>query len=414
MSILSKTDCLLLLIGGNPLPNAVAAMLLADHNGRIVLVHSKDTYEIATRLRQWLRDRGFSKAQFELVEIKESDPALIVQRVGEYLTTVNTKNIGLHYTGGTKTMSVHAYRTVERWAKASGVIPSLTYLDARSLKMVLDPKDPESGELTQEEHVGRALRLLLSDLLGLHNWKFLHPPNIQAILPDTAQALADVNVDSRTVGAWVTWKRETLHRWCRRDDRPDKWKSKGALNTVQLPLPTEMDLQKVVSTIRGELGQAAGDLSIAAAATSCGCREPEIFCDWLDGKWLEHHVLSILKSLSTKLELHDCAQNIETLEVRFDLDVTAMRGYQLFAFSCSTDRDNSRLKHRLFEAVVRARQLGGDEARVALVCSSDEPDKLQKEIRRDLDPHACVFGRKHMSILAAEIEKWIRSQSGEE
>lgn len=96
------------------------------------------------------------------------------------------------------------------------------------------------------------------------------------------------------------------------------------------------------------------------------------------------------------------------------MDVIAIRGYQLFAFSCSTDTQKGRLKLKLFEAYIRAQQLGGDEARAALVSCSDDPDRLEQEMRRDVDPEGRikVFGRKHFADLSTHIREWIKSQKG--
>lgn len=144
--------------------------------------------------------------------------------------------------------------------------------------------------------------------------------------------------------------------------------------------------------------------------------KPKDWMGWLKGKWLENFVLDSLVNLSQSLYLQECAQNIEITGVSFEVDVIALRGYQLFAFSCSTDTRKDQLKLKLFEAYVRARQLGGDEARVALVCCSDDPEGLEHEMRRDIDPEGRirVFGRKHLADLATHLEQWIQSQSGEE
>ena len=98
-----------------------------------------------------------------------------------------------------------------------------------------------------------------------------------------------------------------------------------------------------------------------------------------------------------------------------DVDVVALRGYQLFAFSCSTGSKKGLLKTKLFEAYIRARQLGGDEGRIALVCCSNDPDGLEYEMRRDVDPEGRirVFGSKHLADLVTHVGQWIRSQSKE-
>jgi hypothetical protein len=162
--------------------------------------------------------------------------------------------------------------------------------------------------------------------------------------------------------------------------------------------------------MRAELEQQEGDLSLSHLIFR---NEPKEFCEWLDGKWLEHYVLDTLNTLATPLSLHECTQNIVPNEMEFDVDVIALRGYQLFALSCSTDEKKGLLKLKLFEAYVRARQLGGDEARVALVCCSNDPEGLEHEMQRDVDPEGRirVFGRKHLTNLAMHLEDCIRSQS---
>jgi hypothetical protein len=146
---------------------------------------------------------------------------------------------------------------------------------------------------------------------------------------------------------------------------------------------------------------------------------PIIVCEWLNGKWLEHHTLETLNTLKSRLHLHECVLNVETRDVQFEVDVVAMRGYQLFAFSCSTDTDSKGgkqiLKKKLFEAYIRARQLGGSEARVALVCAANYPERIEAEMKRDIDQEGRirVFGRPDLSNLNFHIEQWIQSQSGE-
>lgn len=141
--------------------------------------------------------------------------------------------------------------------------------------------------------------------------------------------------------------------------------------------------------------------------------KPRDWIGWLSSKWIEHHVLDVLNGLADTLCLHERAQNIVPKEVEFDLDITALRGYQLFALSCATGKDKDKLKLKLFEAYVRARQLGGDEARIALVCYSEAPGKLEHEMKRDVDPEGRirVFGRTHLADLDSYLADWIREQS---
>jgi hypothetical protein len=93
----------------------------------------------------------------------------------------------------------------------------------------------------------------------------------------------------------------------------------------------------------------------------------------------------------------------------FEFDVAFLRGYQLFALSCTTDTEPGLCKLKLFEAYRRARQMGGDEARVALVCCYEKPDKIKKAfISQIKDDKVKVFGSGDLANLSEELKTWIQ------
>lgn len=407
-----QVEHLTLLIGKNPVPNAVAGRLLTKLKGRISLIHTADTADIATKLQQWLLEYGFKP---ELKQVKAANPSSIILGVREQLEKYKGLTVGLNYTGGTKAMSVHAFRAVEWWAKMSAgnpINPVFSYLDAPTLHLLFDPADPEGTSSVQAVYVGEALDLRLEELLKLHGWTLGKAPIKTAVLPQTSKALTKVFSNERKSWEWIDWKNKILDK---RGKLKDSWRGK----TDAIP-PLPASLQILWETLLSELDQtSAGNINLDEAITKKIISSLDSFCEWIDGKWLEHCVLEILHDLSAPLSLHSCAQNIVPEEVTFDLDVVAIRGYQLFAFSCSTDTeqgDRSRVKKKLFEAYIRARQLGGDEACVALISCSKTPESLEKEMRRDydLEGRVKVFGRKHFNDLSNNIRKWIESQSGVE
>jgi hypothetical protein len=178
-------------------------------------------------------------------------------------------------------------------------------------------------------------------------------------------------------------------------------------------------LQEVVAAFQSELSFSSENLDLDQPKfAQSGDKEKDRksarrFCEWLGGKWLEDHTLDEIKRLSKPLSIHQSAQNVETKEVHFDVDVVALRGYQLFAFSCSTDDSKPLLKQKLFEAYVRARQLGGDEARIALVCCYKRPEVIEQEIRYGVDPEGRIriFGQPQLTNLGAHLADWIQEQS---
>jgi hypothetical protein len=95
----------------------------------------------------------------------------------------------------------------------------------------------------------------------------------------------------------------------------------------------------------------------------------------------------------------------------FQFDVAFMRGYQLFAISCTTSAKDDLCKLKLFEARTRALQLGGSEARVALVCCSNHPDVLKAELKGTTeDSKIEVFGREDLTKLTERFNEWITEQ----
>ncbi|MGH9853910.1 MAG: hypothetical protein ACREBD_29045, partial [Blastocatellia bacterium] len=319
--------------------------------------------------------------------IQEADRDSIVGGVRKRLDIVETASIGLHYTGGTKAMAVHAYRAVEQWGAERRIEPVFSYLDARWLRLVIDGKD--------DFYAGRAVEITLPDLLRLHGWTLRNDPCREPILPRTAQAIAHACADEVEYVAWQAWQHEELKKFCKADANGSRsfnrgWESQGALRAVRLSLnPSAAPLpDQVAAALRAELSLTTDEFEVAEFAGHWRTKKLVEVGKWLDGKWLEHHLLDVLNAFDDPahhlcpsldeslryLHLHERAQNVEPREVQFDLDVIALRGYQLFGFSCGTDRDDDktggrgRLKHKLFEAATRARQLGGDEAGAALVC----------------------------------------------
>lgn len=414
-----QVDHLILLVGGNPLPNAVAGRILLKPGGTIGLLYSPGTIEIKNRLKEWF---GLPASQIAEKQIDESNPTSIYQGTRDLLQTARPgATIGLNYTGGTKAMSVHAYQATKIWASEKKFQPSFTYLDARTLSMVYETDQ-------RMPYVGLALDLPLDKLFALHNWRLSKPPQTKPFLPKICNALLPIYADKEELfPLWDSWKREELQKKCGKLDQNGKWnrkwQSKTKLKETLLDWPTQ--LPELINALQEELQQMASPhLSVKIATENGNWSEPGDFCDWLNGGyWLESVVLEKLHEIGKECNLHDIAMNLTPFSglatpTKFELDVVALHGYQLFAFSCGTDTDQEggreRLKLKLFEAFVRSQQLGGEEARVALVCCADDPDGLNAEMQRTLSSKQIkVLGRKSLANLKKELTDWIREESRE-
>jgi len=451
-----QVDHLLLLIGSNPVPNAVAGKLLTRPGGTITLIHSADGLYLAQRLKSWFVNAGYSDKNIGFTQVEESNATLVYERVHEVLkqrendfgnaNKAPMARVGLNYTGGTKVMSVHAYRALENWAKTHDREAIFSYLDARTLQMRFD-RTP--GRDAISFYVGLEVEIGIRDLLELHDWKLEKAPTAGPVLPQSAAALLTVHSNPTYARIWTEWLHNELFRNARRREvipppiwiyqseeelqekleRPasnDRWKSNTDLRKLAVSWP---NLSALGETMSNELGQSGVEYLNLTAAKERGCRDEVDFCKWLSGTWLESAVLTVLQNCPQGLHLKECCMDLQPKvphngagKTGFQFDVVAMRGYQLFAFSCSTESaeesgGKGRLKHKLFEAYVRAGQMCGVEACVALVCCArqETADELEDDMRYDFSPEGRirVFGREHLEKLTQNIADWVREQSKE-
>ncbi|BAZ32929.1 hypothetical protein NIES4074_54370 [Cylindrospermum sp. NIES-4074] len=407
-----KVDHLFLLIGENPLPNYVTANLLLKKDGTPYLVHTTVTETQAKRLKNILdRDeegKGFQPAQLISLGKYESDAYHIQDEIRRKIQGLKNGKIGLNYTGGTKAMAVHAYRAVFSQSRFDTVF---SYLDPRRLEMCIDREDGERSRIKITPEL-LEIQLELVKLFQLHGLELKQKPTQQAQLPKLATELANIFKEENKAKQWLDWFYNVFREQAYKNklNSGGEWKSKTSLLEVSISL--ENLPQEIISAFKQEKFVTPDNkLSLREVEKTGIFKEIKHFCKWLDGLWLEHYALEQVKNIADK-QIKDYGLNFE-IPIKgtrdgFEFDVAFTRGYQLFAISCSTTSKRDLCKNKLFEAYLRARQMGGDEARVALICCFNEPDTLKAEILSSTnDKKIAVFGREHLTNLSEEISNWI-------
>lgn len=424
-----KSDHLFLLIGMNPLPNYVAASLLLKPNGTLYLVHSAGQYGTggaAEQLEKLVQAKQIAGCVVK-IEVDEARAADIRSKIEKAVGGISKGTVGLHYTGGTKVMAVHAHKVITQVIEEDGLGEVVcSYLDARNYQLLFDPiglRKP-SGQ-----PVLLAVTVTIEELLHLHNIRLKKGlPQRTTALNGAAEKLAALHATQAGKKAWQKWCGGELQRkaWTRSNLR-----SETELRNIVLEWPKDDILQPVIDTICLELDiDRADTIALAATTKSDTFKKIRHFCRWLHGLWLEHFVLSQVEQIYEECHLGDWGMSLDTDENRinlnFEFDVAAIRGYQLFAISCSTITQRSRAKSKLFEAYIRARQLGGDEARVGLVCGHPEPEglqielapashfdtkKLQNELEKSWNAQGKikVFGPEHLTDLKSHLAEWFKT-----
>lgn len=443
-------DDLLLLVGTNPLPNWVAAKMLLKPKGCVHLISTSGVKEPCKRLQDILEKK--ETLTVERIETKEADADVIFKDVKRYAEKLKKQNdgrkIGLNYTGGTKMMSVHANRAI-READDTAL---LSYIDARSLKFKFDglPTTLDTFDEMGEPRV----RIEFETLFRLHDE--YGPESIlikrKAIGADSARGLAQVFNRSAGQRVWDNWcgderkERSPDSKWRVKDaggidvrklDDTERRQLAGNLGQIRLMEISEFS-QKVETRLRNEgitedadrflrevttgyqecldgLKVVGGDKLEKVSQVNADFRDALEVARWLHGGWMEHYVFSQIAACQSAAQINPkgIAINLEPVNKEgrvFEVDVAALRGYQLFYLTCYSGVQYRTAKHKLFEGAERAAQLGGDEAKIALVCCIENPLDLEKEAQREWERltqnQIRVFGRKSLLNLADQLQEW--------
>ncbi len=379
---LPQSDHLFLLVGTNPLPNYVAAKLLLKPDGHLYLVHTAETNDVANRLIEMLNISD----RVTKVLVEETDTKSILEEVEQHAS--GKRGVGLNYTGGTKTMAIYAYRAIREHCPDA----VFSYLDAKTLSLVIESIKPTIP-------VSRAVTLSLTDMLALHGYNLEPPLPQQPVQPNLCKAIAKIHADAQGFQQWRQWL-----------------KNRSPLS------PPDLRQYPLLQNVVNELNNLGTPQQIAHALNPQWsdldqCRK------WFLGEWLEQYVLwACLEARSQQSDLFDdYGANLKASGPQgrsLEFDVAVVRGYQLFAISCIATDNKEKAKEHLFEAYVRARQIGGDEARIGLVCCAPandptrNPYAVQREIEESWDTKGKVrvFGAEQLSDLPNHLKDWLNSQ----
>lgn len=422
-----KVKHLFLLVGENPLPNYVAAMKLLEKGGKAYLVYTNQTKSQKNQLKIVLKAKSSQEVPLDkqVNDNNKSNAHRIYTTVKEYAEKVpSNERIGLHYTGGTNPMAIHAYRAIADLQKTDTVY---SYLDAKTLEIFIDHPNSNST------HRGVQLEVSLEDLFKLHKyeWQEDKKPLSEPILPEAAAEFVKLYQNEEIAKTWRTWS--NTHRYNNYGelkkakelkDNEWTWKSEDELSQMFLNLTSVHP--DIIEVLRHKLDASPSQLSLTVTKSK-GFNSCQQLCEWLGGIWLEHYVLKQVKEITQELGLGESKMSFVIKKSQtweggvFEFDVAFMRSYQLFAISCTTSKDAKECKLKLFEAYARAKQLGGDEARVALVCCCDnDPSKIQRLdrwLKSQLEgavtnPKIAVFLREDLPNLKEKIANWVTENKG--
>ncbi|HWO26216.1 MAG TPA: hypothetical protein VNO30_46130 [Kofleriaceae bacterium] len=368
---------LALLMGSNPLPNYLAAAILQPR--AIVLVYTPETMEPRDRLREVLATR-WPSLQIDSVCIDDATDPRMVRDACSQLEVDH-----LHYSGGTKPMAVHSRRALR---VDDG---HASYLDERRGLLRFD--DGYQIDLSRCD-----LGLSLDVLLQLHG--------------------IERRVSKPSEGGPTPSDLDDISRWVRAQPERaqmlyDTLLPEGKLRSFTLAKtepwsPAQHGLALSVDRIPGDGWNRA---------------RHERWSKFVAGGWLERWIADLVRSrlgeAPPNIEVSVNCKRTRPSPAEFEIDVALVRGHRLYVISCTTAQKKGLCKSKLFEVAMRARQMGGDLARSALVCLAEDSSTVRADIASIWDaPNVPrVFGVMDLREWAGDsstpntgsLEEWLDS-----
>jgi hypothetical protein len=393
-----KFNHLVLLIGTNPLPDFVVADYFLNKNSnlkKIWLIHSEKnnrqagTNEQADNFEKILQERwsDHKTLEFPLERISLSDVSSSraihndIERKKMLDELSYSGGFHFNYTGGTKSMSTHVYWILKELQ--SSVEKSFSYLDARNFSLISDDDDN-----VLDTDLRNQVLLSFGELIALHGFKRKNKAK-EFLFSNSLDAFNDL-IENDKLEEFYEQETRGYDRALFTDARgrlAEKISKLTQSNSKKLQTFQPNDAFRSVLCVMPENYLLFNDND-----QFNDCLTPKKFkyvIKFLDGEWLEYHVLKSLEQFFESKEIQ-IEQNWEIKKPdwpanqNFELDVLLIQGYHLTGISCTTERKNKALcKSKGFEIIHRTRQIGGDEAKAILITFLDKNsrDLLQQELQ---------------------------------
>lgn len=441
------SDHLFLLVGNNPLPNFIAAHRLAKQESFLHLIYTDQTHQYALNLQDLFTSvLHFDHSHINLKRLETpTDQSGIHTCLDQYLKSnvLSEGSVGLNYTGGMKPMSVHIYEFLKDWCVQNRRPFIHSYIDPIYYSIRFSHGMNYHIDISE-------CQVSMENLLSLHN-RIMTSVKSEVLFPIFSKEIALFVSDPVNMNNLRNWCDKYVRTACPKElknylkplleevkldsnnqtldlneiiERMKRWITKESIGIKTEIIPNQDD--DLTNLVQIEtIGQ------IGLTLLKCDQIPNEEIHSWkiknigdslrrfLDSNWLENYVFDCLQQISEDCKIHEIKRNIYIKNADpkkqsrdFEFDVAAVQGYRLYAFSCSTSMDRGLVKVKLFEAFSRAQQMGGDEARVALVSGYPQPDDLLEEINESWMASRNkikVFGPQDFSNLCNKFKKWFNS-----
>lgn len=461
---------LILLVGTNPLPVWVAEQYLQKQLKQTLavwLVYTESTRDEVDRLQAAFRSE-LSPSLLRLIETSPGEPATIRKDVRIIFNELppETTDIHVHYTGGTKVMAVETVAAVEQAVKQyqeefkQAIRIDTSYLDPRTKSgPVLVNREGKSLVKDTRQDIAPDISQI-ARLNGFVTGRFIYQyerdgkleksecPTPRLLSKDQMQAGRAVLTEV-SKGKWhnfdITFANSRQWSVAFPQDPNTPFMHPAHSGTLVLPQGADTWRQRLLPVLNAMCPQCpwditAGTLSYTArdAASPKEKQDLEHMHRFFKGVWLEYAAYdSLRQALEGSAKQNNTRKNYQLfhgVHIRrtesphrrrptqhgdfikpFELDVVAVLGYQLLVVSCSVSIREADIKHKAMEGIIRARQLGGDEARAIVLCriKKDVADTIQAEVEDEMGSEALplqIWGENRWRTLPEDFRTYLSNK----
>lgn len=394
-------NVLVCLIGSNPLPNYVVSkyLLMNDRKDsaeipvpdKVIFLHSTKTEKYANNIRNKLEQ----KEKVRLVSLweNERDQGIIRSTIFQELDQLdNIKSIHLNFTGGTKPMSVHSYAAVYEYVKNKNISITSSDIDPKTNRIKLD-----NGNQYISSNLRDKIIISIKDVLELHDMEIdehvsgnigykdiTYDINIERLKNNI---IKERNFYSIIYSIIDKFEKEQKKKYNTNDSFPKRKFIKDNNNKEKMIL-----LGKAYnSTILRDFKKLSPDFPFNGIE-EMNSKEFIEFLEFIKGKWLEDYIQYKILQVKDQYAINEVVRSLEAHYAKrpCEIDVVAIKGYEMYLFSCTTSNKIKTVKGKAFEVMYRSNQLGGDHSKAIIVNlmpdkSSNEYNKNNnKELEKDL------------------------------
>ncbi len=390
------------LLGGNPLPIRIALEALCPLKATVLA--TRETIDSYYRIEQQKPDRT-SMEPVILEDSSSRENIIIKLKPLIENNLMSGRPVGIHYTGGKKTMAAHSltlFQEIHTTKQLDVPFHRCTYLDGESDQLVFD---------------NLANRFPLCDIpISLERILALHAMKIKTVK-------SDINENRKIISdeiAGIAFKeegieeyRKTLPRWegwtiCAADPSAvinNETKEKlypesiagGRLKRIECRAAHETNFKsdgafanwsfKDVNLLCPSI---TADSTWKSLMKRLEISKPHRVAEYLSNLWFEDWLLSrILKIPSWKFD--ETCMNLEVLREQSntdgaELDIVARIGHTLVVISATMANGKHLAKQKYLEVAARASQIGGDFTRFVIAYWGKE-DSISRVLWSELVSH---------------------------